>query len=107
MERMLGGELSRTFEPVLVPKHAEIYGIDVSPTLISAVTDAVVEEVTAWQSRSLEPMYPVVFFDALRVKIRDESVVRSKAARNPSLRIRTNPGRILRASVSPPCLRVN
>ncbi len=43
------------------------------------VTDAVVAEVTAWQARPLEPMYPVVFLDALRVKIRDEAVVRSKA----------------------------
>jgi transposase-like protein len=96
-----------TFEPQLIPKHArrlagfddkvlalygrglpvreiqkflaEIYAIDVSPDLISEVTDAVVAEVTAWQARPLEPMYPVVFFDALRVKIRDESVVRSKA----------------------------
>jgi putative transposase len=96
-----------TFAPVLVPKHArrlpgfddkvlalyarglptreiqhylqEIYAIEVSPDLISAVTDAVVAEITAWQTRPLEPMYPVVFFDALRVKIRDEGVVRSKA----------------------------
>jgi putative transposase len=96
-----------TFEPQLIPKHArrlagfddkvlalyargltvreiqkfvaEIYSIEVSPDLISEVTDAVVAEVTAWQARPLEPMYPVVFFDALRVKIRDESVVRSKA----------------------------
>ncbi len=58
---------------------SEMYAVDVSPDLISAVTDAVVAEVTAWQSRPLEPMYPVVFFDALRVKIRDEAVVRSKA----------------------------
>lgn len=50
-----------------------------SPSLISEVTDAVFEEVAAWQTRPLEPMYPVVFFDALRVKIRDEAVVRSKA----------------------------
>jgi transposase-like protein len=57
----------------------ETYAVDVSPDLISAVTDAVVAEVTAWQSRPLEPLYPVVFFDALRVKIRDEAVVRSKA----------------------------
>src|SRR5207302_10745918 len=55
------------------------YAIEVSPALISTVTDAIVAEVTAWQSRPLEPMYPVVFFDALRVKIRDEAVVRSKA----------------------------
>ena len=58
---------------------AEMYAIEVSPDLISTVTDAVVAEVTAWQSRPLEPMYPVVFFDALRVKIRDEATVRSKA----------------------------
>ena len=58
---------------------AEMYAVDVSPDLISTVTDAVVAEVTAWQARPLEPMYPVVFFDALRVKIRDEAVVRSKA----------------------------
>jgi len=57
----------------------ESYGVEVSPDLISAVTDAVVEEVTAWQTRPLEPLYPVVFFDALRVKIRDEATVRSKA----------------------------
>ena len=58
---------------------AEMYGVEVSPDLISTVTDAVVAEVTAWQARPLEPMYPVVFFDALRVKIRDEATVRSKA----------------------------
>src|SRR5258706_3232858 len=96
-----------TFEPRLVAKHdrrfagfdekilalyargmtvreiqgflADMSAIDVSPDLISTVTDAVVAEVTAWQSRPLEPMYPVVFFDALRVKIRDEATVRSKA----------------------------
>jgi len=58
---------------------AEMYAVDVSPDLISSVTDAVISEVGAWQSRPLEQMYPVVFFDALRVKIRDEAVVRSKA----------------------------
>src|SRR5688572_1752225 len=58
---------------------AEMYAVEVSPDLISTVTDAVVAEVTAWQQRPLEPMYPVVFFDALRVKIRDEATVRSKA----------------------------
>jgi putative transposase len=58
---------------------AEMYAVEVSPDLISTVTDAVVAEVTAWQGRPLEPMYPVVFFDALRVKIRDEATVRSKA----------------------------
>jgi transposase-like protein len=96
-----------TFEPRFIPKHerrftgfddkilalyargmtvreiqgflAEMYAVEVSPDLISTVTDAVVAEITAWQSRPLEPMYPVVFFDALRVKIRDEATVRSKA----------------------------
>jgi putative transposase len=58
---------------------AEMYSVEVSPDLISTVTDGIVAEVTAWQSRPLERMYPVVFFDALRVKIRDEAVVRSKA----------------------------
>src|SRR5262245_42198951 len=96
-----------TFEPQLIPKHErrftgfddkiialyargltvreiqaflrEMYAVDVSPDLITTGTDAVVTEVTEWQQRPLEPMYPVVFFDALRVKIRDEGVVRSKA----------------------------
>jgi putative transposase len=96
-----------TFEPQLIAKHerrftgfddkilalyargmtvreiqaflAEMYATEVSPDLISTVTDGVVAEVTAWQTRPLEPMYPVVFFDALRVKIRDEGTVRSKA----------------------------
>ena len=57
----------------------EAYAVEVSPDLISTVTDAIVAEVTAWQSRPLEPLYPVVFFDALRVKIRDEATVRIKA----------------------------
>jgi putative transposase len=57
----------------------ELYGVDVSPALISVVTDAVLEEIAAWQARPLEPVYPLVFFDALRVKIRDEGLVRNKA----------------------------
>ncbi len=96
-----------SFEPVLLPKSArrlsafdenivalygrgltvreirgyleEAYGTDVSPDLISTVTDSVFSEVTAWQSRPLESVYPVVFFDALRVKIREDNVVRNKA----------------------------
>ena len=96
-----------SFEPLLIPKHerrftgfddkivamyargmtvreiqgflAEQYGTEVSPEFISSVTDAVMTEVTAWQARPLEPMYPVVFFDALRVKIREDAVVRNKA----------------------------
>jgi putative transposase len=57
----------------------ELYGLDVSPDLISAVTDAVLDEVGEWQNRPLDPIYPLVFFDALRVKIRDEGFVRNKA----------------------------
>jgi putative transposase len=57
----------------------ELYAVDVSPDLISRVTDAVLDEVREWQNRPLDAVYPVVFFDALRVKIRDESVVRNKA----------------------------
>jgi len=96
-----------TFEPQLVKKHQrrlpgfdqkvislyargltvremqghleELYGVDVSPALISTVTDAVLDEVAAWQQRPLASLYPVVFFDALRVKIRDEGTVKSKA----------------------------
>ena len=96
-----------SFEPLLIPKHerrftgfddkivamyargmtmreiqgflAEQYGTEVSAEFISSVTEAVMAEVTAWQSRPLEPMYPVVFFDALRVKIREDAVVRNKA----------------------------
>jgi putative transposase len=58
---------------------AELYGIDVSPDLISAVTDAILDEIAEWQNRPLEAMYPLVFFDALRVKVRDEGTVRNKA----------------------------
>lgn len=96
-----------SFEPVLIPKHerrftgfddkivamyargmtvreiqgflVEQYGTEISPEFISSVTDAVMAEVTAWQARPLEPMYPVVFFDCLRVKIREDAVVRNKA----------------------------
>jgi transposase-like protein len=100
-------EREGTFEPQLIGKHerrftgfddkiiamyargmtvreiqaflAEMYAVDVSPELISSVTDAVMSEVSAWQARPLEAMYPVVFFDALRVKIRENGVVRNKA----------------------------
>ena len=57
----------------------EIYGLDVSPDLISAVTDEILDEVAEWQNRPLEAMYPLVFFDAIRVKVRDEGLVRNKA----------------------------
>lgn len=96
-----------SFEPQLVPKHQrhfngfddkilsmyargmtvrdvqahllEIYGTEVSPELISTVTDGVVEELRAWQNRALEPVYMVVYLDALVVKIRDRGTVQNKA----------------------------
>ena len=57
----------------------DMYATEVSPDFISSVTDAVSSEIAAWQARPLEPVYPVVFFDALRVKMRDEGTVRNKA----------------------------
>jgi putative transposase len=57
----------------------EIYGTEVSPTLISSVTDAVLEEVGAWQSRPLDPIYPIVYLDCLHTKVRDSGSVRIKA----------------------------
>ena len=96
-----------TFEPQIVPKHErrfagfddkiismyargmstreiqghleEIYGVNVSPTLISEVTDAVQGEVRAWQNRPLEPLYPIVYLDALMVKMRHEGRVSNRA----------------------------
>jgi putative transposase len=57
----------------------ELYGLEVSPDLISAVTGAALDEVAEWQNRPLEPLYPLVFLDAFRVKVRDEGTVRNKA----------------------------
>jgi putative transposase len=57
----------------------EIYNVDVSPTLISDVTDAVLEEVQAWQSRPLDAVYPIVYMDALFVKIRESGHVQNRA----------------------------
>ncbi len=57
----------------------EQYQMPISPDLISQITDEVLDEVSQWQQRPLEPVYPVMIFDALRVKIRDEGVVRNKA----------------------------
>src|SRR3970040_832292 len=57
----------------------ELYGLDVSPDLISTITDEVIAEVAEWQARPLDAMYPIVYFDALRLKIRDEGTVRNKA----------------------------
>ncbi len=57
----------------------EIYGVEVSPALISTVTDAVEEEVKAWQNRGLDPVYPIVYMDAIRVKVRHNGQIQSKA----------------------------
>lgn len=57
----------------------EIYGVDVSPSLISSVTDAVAEEVKIWQNRPLDALYPIVYMDAVRVKVRDNGHVSNKA----------------------------
>ena len=58
----------------------EIYGVEVSPDLISSVTDGIITEVKEWQNRPLDEVYPIVFFDAIRMKIRDEGRVINKAA---------------------------
>jgi putative transposase len=58
---------------------AELYGLDVSAELVSAVTDAILEDIADWQNRPLEAVYPLIFFDALRIKVRDEGTVRNKA----------------------------
>jgi putative transposase len=96
-----------SFNPILIPKHERRFtglddkiiamyargmtmreiqgflqdssGVEVSPEFISLVTEAVMAEVTAGQARPLEPMYPVVFFDALRVRIKEDAVMRNKA----------------------------
>lgn len=57
----------------------EIYGVEVSPTLISNVTEAVMEEVKAWQNRPLDEVYPILYMDALRVKVRDGAHIRNQA----------------------------
>ncbi len=57
----------------------EIYGVEVSPDLISTVTDSVIDEVRAWQSRPLDPVYPILYLDALQVKVKDQGRVSNKA----------------------------
>ena len=57
----------------------DLYGVEVSPDLISRATAAVMEDVIAWQSRALDAVYPIVYLDALVVKVRDQGVVRNKA----------------------------
>ncbi len=96
-----------SFEPQIIPKHQtrwagfdekilslyargmsvreiqshlqEMYGTDVSPTLISSVTDAVIEDAKAWQTRPLEALYPIIYLDCIHVKVRESGVVRPKA----------------------------
>ncbi len=96
-----------TFEPVIVPKGEtrftgfddkiismyargmttrdiqghlkDMYGVEVSPTLISQVTDAITEEITLWQNRPLEEVYPIMYLDAVRVKVRHNGTVINKA----------------------------
>lgn len=58
----------------------DIYEIDVSPDLISKITDAVLDEVREWQARPLEPVWPVIFLDAIVCKVRDQGTVKNKAA---------------------------
>ncbi len=57
----------------------EIYGVEVSPDLISTVTDSVIDEVRSWQSRPLDPVYPILYLDALQVKVKDQGRVSNKA----------------------------
>jgi putative transposase len=57
----------------------EIYGVEVSPDMISIVTDAVIDEVRTWQSRPLDPIYPILYLDALQVKVKDQGRVSNKA----------------------------
>lgn len=57
----------------------EMYGAEVSPTLISSVTDAVMDEVKAWQARPLDALYPIVYLDCIHAKVRDSGAVRVKA----------------------------
>ncbi len=96
-----------SFEPQLIPKHQtrwtgfddkilslyarsmtvreiqghleEMYGTEVSPSLISSVTDAVIDDAKAWQSRALDALYPIVYLDCIHVKARDSGAVRVKA----------------------------
>jgi putative transposase len=57
----------------------EIYHVEVSPALISSVTDEVLDEVKTWQNRQLEAIYPIVYLDAIQFKVRDNGHVKSKA----------------------------
>ena len=107
MEIAVPRDRNSTFEPVIIPKGEtrftgfddkiismyargmttrdiqahlqELYGVEVSPTLVSQVTDAITEEITLWQNRPLEEVYPIMYLDAVRVKVRHNSTVINKA----------------------------
>ena len=107
MEIAVPRDRNSTFEPVIIPKGEtrfsgfddkiismyargmttrdiqahlqEMYGVEVSPTLVSQVTDAITEEVMLWQNRPLEEVYPIIYLDAVRVKVRHNSTVINKA----------------------------
>lgn len=59
---------------------AEVYGVQASPALISNITEVVVDEITLWQNRTVDEVYPIVYVDALRVRVRDKGAVTQKAA---------------------------
>jgi putative transposase len=107
MEIAVPRDRNSTFEPVIIPKGEtrftgfddkiismyargmttrdiqahlqEMYGVEISPTLVSQVTDAITEEVMLWQNRPLEEVYPIMYLDAVRVKVRHNSTVINKA----------------------------
>ena len=107
MEIAVPRDRNSTFEPVIIPKGEtrftgfddkinsmyargmttrdiqahlhEMYGVDISPTLVSQVTDAITEEITLWQNRPLEEVYPIMYLDAVRVKVRHNGSVINKA----------------------------
>ena len=57
----------------------ELYGVEISPSLVSAVTDSVLDDVRAWQSRPLDPVYPIVYLDAIHLKLRSSGSVQNQA----------------------------
>ena len=107
MEIAVPRDRNATFEPVIIPKGEtrftgfddkiismyargmttrdiqghlqELYGVEISPTLVSQVTDAITEEITLWQNRPLDEVYPIVYLDAVRVKVRHNGTVINKA----------------------------
>ena len=107
MEVAIPRDRNGTFEPILLPKHVrrfgkideqiiamysrgmstrdieafvrDMYGVDISPDYVSAVTECVLEDMERWQNRPLQGIYPVVFFDAMRIKIRHGAIVKNMA----------------------------